>query len=436
MSKIIPLQPRSSPPPSTPPAPATSGPWTLARLLTAPHRLGFFAAAVLMATTALWWAAALVARHAGLAMPWAVAPSIAHGLAMSFAFMPLFIIGFLFTAGPKWLGMPEVPARMLLAPALSLSFGWVVALAGFHTHALLAALGMGLATVGWALTLRRFVRLLRASRVPDRVHATGVAVAGAIGLLAMAMGTVGVAINDFALARTTALLGLWGFLAPTFAIVSHRMIPFFSAAAVPSLDVWKPLWLLAVMGGTFGVMTLAELAAAWWWPLPAPVHALLAALLAPAALLMLWLAVRWGLVQSLRIRLLAMLHGGFVWLGVALLLAALSHARIALWGAAASLGLAPLHALTMGYLGCTLIAMITRVAAGHSGRPLAADDTAWRLYGVLQVGVLLRVGAALWPQASTPLLLGAALAWGLACTAWAVRYSGWLGRPRIDGRPG
>jgi len=38
------------------------------------------------------------------------------------------------------------------------------------------------------------------------------------------------------------------------------------------------------------------------------------------------------------------------------------------------LGLAPMHALSMGYLGATLIAMITRVAAGHSGRPLAADD--------------------------------------------------------------
>jgi uncharacterized protein involved in response to NO len=171
-------------------------------------------------------------------------------------------------------------------------------------------------------------------------------------------------------------------------------------------------------------------------PLPAAAHALLLAVQAPAAMLVLWLALRWGLVQSLGVRLLAMLHGGFVWLGLALALSALSHARVLWLGDAASLGLAPLHALTMGFLGATLIAMITRVAAGHSGRPLAADDLAWGLYLALQTAVLLRVAGALWPAAGVALTLLAALAWTLACCGWALRYGAWLGRPRADGRPG
>ena len=45
----------------------------------------------------------------------------------------------------------------------------------------------------------------------------------------------------------------------------------------------------------------------------------------------------------------------------------------------------------MGYLGCTLIAMITRVASGHSGRPLAADNLAWTLYWGVQAATLLRL---------------------------------------------
>ena len=48
-----------------------------------------------------------------------------------------------------------------------------------------------------------------------------------------------------------------------------------------------------------------------------------ATLLVLAGAALLALALRWGLVGSLRgvhLRLLAMLHGGFVWLGVALLL--------------------------------------------------------------------------------------------------------------------
>ena len=74
-------------------------------------------------------------------------------------------------------------------------------------------------------------------------------------------------------------------------------------------------------------------------------------------------------------------------------------------GGGEGLGLAPTHALSMGYLGATLIAMITRVAAGHSGRPLAADDLAWALYWTLQAATLLRVGAALWPAGAVPLIL-------------------------------
>jgi uncharacterized protein involved in response to NO len=85
-------------------------------------------------------------------------------------------------------------------------------------------------------------------------------------------------------------------------------------------------------------------------------------------------------VQSLKFRLLAMLHGGFAWLGIAFALAAVSHALMALTDGELSLGLAPTHALAMGYLGATQFAIVTRVSSGHSGRALAADDTAWALY--------------------------------------------------------
>jgi uncharacterized protein involved in response to NO len=166
------------------------------------------------------------------------------------------------------------------------------------------------------------------------------------------------------------------------------------------------------------------------------VHAALAVALGLGGALVLWLALRWGLVHSLRVRLLAMLYGGFVWLGIALGLAALSHARIAAWGESATLGLAPLHALAIGYLGATLLAMVTRVAAGHSGRPLVADGPAFALYLAVQAAATLRVGAALWPQAAGALTLAAVVAWAVGCVGWAWRYGGWLGRPRADGRPG
>ena len=430
--KTVPIRPRPRASAAARPLPDTR--WRPARLLTAPHRLGFFAAALVLAGSALWWAAVLLTRHAGLALPWAVAPPLAHALFMAAGFMPLFIVGFLFTAGPRWLGLGDVPARRLLAPVLAMGVGWLLALAGFHVHAALAAAGVALVAGGWSALMLRFAGLLRASAVPDKLHATAIAVAGTLGALALWGAAVSLASGQATALRVATLLVLWGWLAPTFAVVSHRMIPFFTASAMPSLDAWRPNWLLWVMLAVLGVCGAGAVAELLAGPLPGPVRWGQVALEAPAAALLLWLAMRWGLVQSLKIRLLTMLHGGFVWLGLAIAMAAVSHGLQAAGGA--GLGLAPTHALSMGYLGATLIAMITRVAAGHSGRPLAADNLAWGLYWSLQAAVVLRVAAALWPAAYGPLIVLAVSTWAAAATGWAWRYGGWLGRPRSDGRPG
>lgn len=349
-----------------PAGPQPAQPWRPARLLSAPHRLGFFAAAVLLATTGLWWCLVLVARYAAWPLPWAVPAPLAHGLVMALSFMPLFIVGFLFTAGPKWLALPDVPASSLLRPVLALSLGWCAALLGFHLSAALSALGIAAAAWAWAGLMGRFGRLVRASPARDRLHAGAVAIAGLVGALAMAAAALAVALGQVPLARAAAQLALWGFLAPTFTIVSHRMLPFFTAGVLPFLEAWRPNGLLAAMLAALGVTAVgAMLEALGPAALSPALRLMLLAVQLPAACLVLWLAVRWGLLHSLRTRLLAMLHLGFVWLGVSLGLAALSHARVLWMGEQASLGLAPLHALTMGFLGGTLIAMTTQIGRAH-----------------------------------------------------------------------
>lgn len=76
--------------------------------------------------------------------------------------------------------------------------------------------------------------------------------------------------------------------------------------------------------------------------------------------------------------------------------------------------------------------MATRVASGHSGRPLAVDGPAWAFYLLLQATALLRL-AAVWEGR---LLLLAAFGWAVVAAAWALRYGRWMGQPRADGRPG
>ena len=107
-------------------------PWRLAHLLSAPHRLGFAVGAALMSVLALWWLAVLIASRLGAAPSWPVPPTLAHGLLFTLGFMPAFMAGFLFTAGPRWLGQPEVDARALLTALLQFGAGWLMALAGMH----------------------------------------------------------------------------------------------------------------------------------------------------------------------------------------------------------------------------------------------------------------------------------------------------------------
>jgi uncharacterized protein involved in response to NO len=438
---VIPLQPSPAGPPASrrgvPRSRDRSGPPRLRRLLDAPHRLGFFAGAVLLVSAALWWGAALALRAAGVAVPWAVSPRTAHARVMVFAFMPLFFAGFLYTAGPRWLQLPSVSARTLLAPVAAMVAGWLGAGVGFHVSAQLAALGLAAAALGFGLLGGRFGLMVAQSRAPDRDHAAIVLIGCVVMASALWSAAVGVGLERDTAVRSAAQVGLWGGAGLVFASVAHRMIPFFTAAALPALDAWRPRALLMTMVLLIGVQApfaAAEVAAVG--PVPFGWLVLRAVIEGAGGALLVWLAVRWGLVQSLRVRLLAMLHMGFFWLGVAFVLGGVSHTLQAASDGTLSLGLAPLHAFTIGYLGSTLLAMATRVVCGHSGRALVADRWAWAIFWALQAAVVLRVLAALWPSVSTPFTLLAAQFFVASVGAWTLRYGRWLLQPRADGQLG
>lgn len=397
------------------------------RLLDAPHRLFFFAGVVQLLLASGWWAATLALRARGIAAPIGdgLEVPVVHAFLMAYGFLPLFIFGFLFTAGPKWLQVaaPEprayIPAGVF-ACVSALSLGLAAQLGAM---ALAAACLLHLAA--WINVVARFVRMIDASPAQDRTHAMLAATAlgiGALGLFAMA---VYAATGWKPAARAMEVLGLWGFLVPIFCVVCHRMIPFFTGSVLPFIAPWRPGWTLAVLvNGSLahGVLALGPLEA-WTWVVDLPMAVAAATL-----------AVRWGLAQSFANRLLSMLHVGFAWLGVAYLLHG-AQSLLRLFGVE-SLGLAPVHALTIGFLASTTLAMVSRVSCGHSGRTLAADNLTWLAFWLLQAAAAMRVGADLWRDAHGGLVLAAAALW-LACFAtWAWRYLPVYWRPRADGRPG
>lgn len=389
-----------------------------------------------MGTSALWWAIAIAARAAAINLPWAVPPGIAHSVLMCFGFMPLFFLGFLFTAGPKWLGHPAVDPVTLVRPITLTVVGWLLYVPSVHIHAWAAAAFVALVAVSWCDTTLRFVRLVRSSRAPDRVHAKLVMIACVVGALAMWGVVIGLAFAQFTLIRICVMVGLWGFVALVYVAVAHRMIPFFTANVVPMLNAWRPMWLLGVFVSALLLELVFAVLELVVWPVPLGLRVIQVVLEVPMAAGLLALAVKWGLMQSLRVRLLAMLHVGFVWLGITMTLQAASHVLMLFTDGSTSLGLAPTHALTMGFMGATLMAMATRVSAGHSGRSLVADDFVWVLFWVQQAATVLRIVATIWVDATMPLTVIAAMLWAASSVIWAVRYGLWYGRPRFDGRPG
>jgi uncharacterized protein involved in response to NO len=100
------------------------------------------------------------------------------------------------------------------------------------------------------------------------------------------------------------------------------------------------------------------------------------------------------------------------------------------------LGMAPLHALTIGYFSSMAIAMVTRVTLGHSGRELKADKTVWLLFLAFQLSALFRI-AGDFPFGYAPdCYLAAAVVW-LACfSTWGLKHVAMYWQPRVDGKPG
>jgi uncharacterized protein involved in response to NO len=399
-------------------------------LLAAPHRTLFFTGLLSLLAASTWWGLHLLARSAGtpvFALALQPAPVWAHAYLMLFAVFPTMFFGFLFTVFPRWMNGPLVTRAEYITTAALFATGTLLWLAGtFAGPALLlpACLATGAGLLVGAVSLFRV--LLAAPQVVS--HAVVVLVALCVQCVALAGFACGLAgSNDFAL-HFAVRASLWGGLLPVFFAVCHRMVPFFSQGVIPGYVPWRPTWVLvAVVGLAYLRLLLGTAGALATLPFVDVAIFLLTA----------WCALRWTSLRARGNPLLWTLYAGFAWLPVALLLQTLRDGAYALTGDWV-LGRAPIHALGMGFFGGMLVAMVTRVTLGHSGRPLRMDRITLACFVALQLGaasrVLSEVVAA--PTAVQWLLLGSVALWLGAIAVWIGRVGGIYLAPRIDGKPG
>ena len=397
-----------------------------ALLARAPHRLMFFIGASNVVLAMAWWAAWL------LSMRWpqvwtAYQPRVyagwLHAFVMQYQMLPSFFFGFLLTTFPRWMGFSDFPRWRYLPVGIGMFGGQIATLLGAFGWDAGILVGAWMTLGGWIAGLSALGPLLW--REKGRTwHARSCFAALCLGLVGLIAWLVFLHGASASWVFASIKIGTFGLLMPVYVTVAHRMFPFFAANSTPGYRPWRPLWLL----GAFWALAMTHLALElvhgyrWLW---APDLGLLA-----LTCTLLW---RWW-PRGPKPGLLSVLFVGLAWLPIAFALYSVQSIAYLQTGMF-WLGRAPAHALFIGFFGSILIAMVTRVTQGHSGRPLQMPAAAWFAFAAIQLVALLRIVAEIAPDA---------MAWqAVAACGWLIAFAPWVARigriyltPRADGKPG
>jgi uncharacterized protein involved in response to NO len=342
-----------------------------------------------------------------------------HAHEMIYGFVMAAIAGFLLTAVPSWTsqrgsaGWPLVVAIVLwIAGRVSMS------MAGAIPFWLFAAAELALVPYLLALLAPPILRT-RNRNLP---------VLGVLAVLWIidAVFTLGVARGDTSLAAGALRLAV-DFVLVLVTIIGGRIVPTFTANSLrrrgetASTVTRKPVE-VAVIGLMIAIAVTDVFAPAAW------LSGVLAGLAALAHLLRLagWRSLRTGGEPILWI-----MHVAYAWIPLGLALKACAVLGDFGWAAKWS------HAFGAGALATMILAVMTRVALGHTGRPLTVSNPITAAYLLLTAAALLRVfGVALFPDHYLLTLTVAGIAWTLAFGIFLVVYAPILWSPRADGRPG
>ena len=335
-----------------------------------------------------------------------------HVHEMVFGFLPAVITGFLLTAIPNWTDRPPIrgPELMLLV-TLWLAGRLLIAIPWF-TPLVSAIVDVGFLVAVAGLVWREIAVSKSWDRAPMGVLVSLLAGANILFHVLTLSGAETDRSERMALSMVMLLMTLiGGRVIPTFTgeLLAHsgsadRPAPFsrYDGLSIVLVGFAVVLWIVQPHSMATGWMLVA------------------------AGLANLCRLVRWYGWITWREPLVLILHVGYGWFALSLLI---------LGGSILGIGLPKedaVHAFTSGAVGAMTLALMTRASLGHTGRPRHAGPLTVLIYLLVNVGAVLRVFG---PMTGLPtnLVLGvAAGSWSGAYLLFAMVYGPFLLRPSLD----
>jgi uncharacterized protein involved in response to NO len=368
----------------------------------------FLLSAIFAATIVPLWLLVL----SGLApAPGYLDPTSWHAHEMVLGYAVGVIAGFLLTAVGNWTRRETLVGPPLLGLAALWALGRVVMfLGGVLPHALVALVDLAFLPV-LIVVLARPLLAARDRRNYGMLGILGALFAANLVVHLAALGVVGMHA-----AREGSLFAI-DVVVLVILVIAGRVFPMFTRNATGVTTIRS--------SQALDVLTIGAMALLAGIDAIAPAHEAGNIVAGVVGLLAIARAARWGTRHTARHPLLWILHAGYAWLALGLVLRALGETSLAT------------HALTVGAIGSLTLGMMARVSLGHSGRPLVAPRPAALAFGAITVAAVLRVVAPLIAsRAYLAELIAAGGFWTLAFALYLLAYADVLTSPRVDGRAG
>ena len=363
----------------------------------------------------LLWICALTGA---ITLPSQFDPLAWHRHEMLFGFVGAVVAGFLLTAIPNWTGRLPIAG----IPLAALSGLWLTARFAVLFSSVSGPLPAALIDVGFVLILAvlaaREVLAAQNRNVPIVATVLLFGLANAVDHAAAA----GLIADDMAGIRA----GI-GLVILMISLIGGRIVPSFTRNWLVKQGAKSGL---PTQPGRFDMLVIAVTAIALVsWVAAFPDDLTTGLLLLAAAILQTLRLARWSGHRTFRDPLVAVLHVGYAWVPVGLLLLGFS-----LIGTAVQRTIA-IHALTAGAMATMILAVMTRATLGHTGRELRADGGTVVIYLLVTLGAALRVAAPVLPVDYLMLIRISGLLWGGAVLLFLAVYGPKLLGGRPDGKP-